>query len=101
MCRRVEVSVVKKIAMQLAVGKSVELSGFNVSGSNTVQFNLRFVELGISVYHGLDLLSYLEWKKANPVGTWREYVAPLLLDLYNSFALAKALKDQLDEESVQ
>ena len=93
-------SVQKKIALQLDVGKTVELMGFNVSGSNTVCFTVKFVEFDLMVPYCFDFSGYPAWKTANPSLTWRDYVKQALLDLYDSFLVAKQAKDMLDSEAV-
>ena len=93
-------SVQKKITLQLDVGKTVELMGFNVSGSNTVCFMVRFVEFDFSVPYCFDFSDYPVWKTVNPTLTWRDYVKQTLLELYDSFALAKQVKNMLDSEAV-
>jgi len=90
----------KKVSLQLDVDKTVELSDFNVSGSNTVSMTITLVELNIPVPYFLDFIGYLEWTKVNPKGTWRDFVKPMLLSLYDSFALAKRMKDQMESEAV-
>lgn len=92
-------SVHKKITLQLDVGKTVELMGFNISGSNTVCFTVRFVELDFSVPYCFDFSGYPAWKAANPALTWRDYVKSTLLSVYDSFALAKQVKSMLDSEA--
>lgn len=92
----------KRITMQLEPNKTVEIAGFRVSGSNTVYIGfLRFVELDITVSYDFDFSGYTDWKKANPTLTWRDYAKNVLLPLYNSYALAKNIKDILDEEAVE
>ena len=93
-------SAIKKIVLQLATGKTVELCGFNVSGSNTVCFTMRFVEFDLMVPYCFDFSGYPAWKAANPTLTWRDYVKQTLLELYDSFALAKQVKNMLDSEAV-
>ncbi len=93
-------SVQKKITLQLDVGKTVELSGFNVSGSNAVCFTVNFIEFDQKVPYCFDFSGYPAWKAANPALTWRDYVRRVLLDLYDSFLLAKQVKDMLDSEAV-
>lgn len=92
-------NVQKKIVIQLDVGKTVELMGFNVSGSNTVCFTVKFVEFDLIVPYCFDFSGYPAWKTANPMLTWREYAKQALLDLYDSFLLAKQVKDILDSEA--
>jgi hypothetical protein len=93
-------SVQKKVTLQLDVGKTVVLMGFNVSGSNTVCFKVKFVEFEHTIPYCFDFSGYPAWKAANPTLTWRDYVKRVLLDLYDSFLLAKQLKDMLDSEAV-
>ena len=90
----------KKITLQLDVGKNVELRGFNISGSNTVCFTVKFVELDFSVPYCFDFSGYPAWKTANPTLAWRDYVKSTLLYLYDSFALARQVKNMLDSEAV-
>ncbi len=90
----------KKITLQLEVGKTVELMGFNVSGSNTVCFTVNFVEFNQTIPYCFDFSGYPAWKTANPTLTWRDYVKRALLDLYDSFLLAKQVKNMLDSEAV-
>ncbi len=91
---------VKKITLQVDVEKTVELMGFNVSGSNTVCFTVRFVEFDHMVPYCFDFSGYPAWKTANPTLTWRDYVKQTLLALYDSFLLAKQVKNMLDSEAV-
>ena len=93
-------SVQKKITLQLDAGKTVELMGFNVSGSNTVCFTVKFVEFDLMIQYYYDFSGYPAWKTANPTLTWRDYVKRALLDLYDSFLLAKQVKNMLDSEAV-
>ncbi len=93
-------SVQKKITLQLDAGKTVELMGFNIGGSNTVCFAVKFVEFDFMVPYCFDFSGYPAWKATNPTLTWRDYVKQVLLELYDSFLLAKQVKNLLDSEAV-
>ncbi len=91
--------VVKRITLQLDVGKTVELSGFNVSGSNTVCMTVQFVELELSIYYCIDFLAFTQWKTQNPTGTWRDWAKTVLAPIFDAYALAKQMKMVLESEA--
>jgi hypothetical protein len=90
----------RKITLTLETNKTVELSDFQISGSNTVSLTIKLVELDIQIPNfGYDFSGYSQWKKNNQTKTWRDYVKSVLLSIYNSYALSKQVKDMLDAES--
>jgi len=85
------------IRLELETGKNVELDNFYVSGSGTVAFSLKFVELEITVTYCMDVSDFLDWKKANPTKTIRDYAKMKLLSIYDSYAVAHQAKTYLEK----
>jgi len=82
--------------LELEAGKNVELDNFYVSGSGTVAFSLKFVELEITVTYCMDVSDFLDWKQANPTKKIRDYASMKLLPIYDSYALAHQAKIKLE-----
>jgi len=93
--------IVKVLTLQLETGKTVKLSGFRVSGSSTVCFWVRFVELDINVEHCPDFSGLEQWLTENPGKTWRDYLVFILLPIYDRFSMAKNVKDKLEAASTE
>ena len=92
----------KKVIVQLETGKTVELMGFNISGSNTVSMAMQLVELNVNIpYYSFDFSGYPAWKADNPTKTWRDYAKGVLLDIYSAYALAKQVRDLLEAEAAE
>jgi hypothetical protein len=87
------------LTVTLASGKIVQLSNAMVSGQNQVAFTLKFVGLNIELPYTIDFGSFPDWKKDNPTGTWKEFAKAILLNIYDSYALAQQIKAAFDQEA--
>jgi len=91
----------KKIIINLDTNKNVELTGFNISGSNSVSMTIKFVELNIKVPYSFDFSNYPAWKEENPTLTWKDFMRSRLITLYDSYALSQEIKQLMDEEATE
>jgi hypothetical protein len=85
------------IKIELETGKNVELDNFYVSGSYSVGFSLKFVELDITTIYCLDVSDFADWKDAYPMKSVKDYVKMKLLSLYDAYRLAFEARKQMEK----
>jgi len=64
-----------------------------------IKFKVDFVELGITRLYTIDYVMLSNWLAKNVGKTWKDYVKPDLLRLYNLLAGTKAIVDLMKKEA--
>jgi len=89
----------KKITLTLASGKTVDLTSFQAVGPHQLRLSITFRELNSTIERTIDVGDLKTWLKANVGKTWRDWVIPILLNEYDSYAYAIQIRQQLENEA--
>lgn len=91
----------KSITLELKPGKTACLSNFQLHGQNKLRLTLILRELGITLEHVVDMGDLKAFLQSNPSKTWRDWMKPYLLNIYDSYAWTKQVKEVLEGEALK
>jgi len=89
----------KKIRIELEKGKNVDVYAFSIFRFGAIKFKVDFVELKITRLYTIDYVMLSNWLAKNSGKTWKDYVKPDLLRLYNLLAGTKEIVDLMRKEA--
>jgi len=86
----------RKVKIKLAPKKTVELYAPDIKNWGVVSVRVYFVELDIERVYQIDSEAIKAWLEAHPTKTWKDYMAEVLLPVYDRLASAKEIKDWIE-----